>query len=97
VAAGEDQPEAVVGDHVLLLGLVVIGRGRRLQGPQLLQLLVATALAPEPVDRLVAGGGGDPGPRVLRNATLRPDLHGDQEGLLNRVLGEVEVAEYADQ
>ena len=82
---------------MLLLGLLVIGRGRRLERPQLLQLLVAAALAPEPVDRFVAGGGGDPGARVLRNATLRPDLHGDEEGLLNRVLGEVEVAEYADQ
>jgi hypothetical protein len=26
-----------------------------------------------------------------------PDLHGDDEGLLDRVLGEVEVAEDADQ
>jgi hypothetical protein len=87
----------VIGDQGGFLRNVVLVGGWRLERLKLLQLLRAATLSPEPVDRLVPGGGGDPGSRVLRNASLRPDLHGDDERLLNRVLGKVEVAEYADQ
>src|SRR5581483_9911374 len=52
---------------------------------------------PQPVDRLVPRGGRDPGAGVVREAPLRPDLHCHQEGLLDRILGEIEVAENADQ
>jgi hypothetical protein len=73
---------------------VVRGWGKR---PELILLLGQPALPPEPVDRLVAGGGGDPGPRVVRDPALGPHLHRDDEGLLDRLLSQVEVAEDADQ
>ena len=38
-----------------------------------------------------------PGPRVGGNPVARPALRGDREGLLGGLLGEVEVAEEADQ
>ena len=55
------------------------------------------AIAPDPVDRAVAGGGHEPGARVLRRAVARPALGRDRERLLRGFLGEVEVAEEADQ
>jgi hypothetical protein len=46
---------------------------------------------------MVAGGGGDPATRVGRHAIARPPAQGDGEGLLHRILGQVDVAEDADQ
>jgi hypothetical protein len=98
MAAGEDQAQAIVwNQELLLIELVVLGHRRWLERLKLLELLGAAALSPKPVDRLVPRGGRDPGAGVVRDASLGPDLHGGDERLLNRVLGEVEVAEYADQ
>src|SRR4029079_6662798 len=38
----------------------------------------------------------DPGARVVRDPSLGPTLQGDRERLLDRLLGEVAVAENAD-
>ena len=62
-----------------------------------IELLGSAALPSKPVDRLVPRGGRDPGARVVGYAPLGPDLDGGYERLLNRVLGEVEVTEHADQ
>ena len=55
------------------------------------------AIAADPVDRTVAGGGNQPRPRVLGRPVARPPLHRDRERLLRGFLGEIEVAEEADQ
>jgi len=59
--------------------------------------VVARRLPAQPVDRAVAGGGDDPGAGIRRDTVARPALRGDRERLLDGVLGEVEVAERADQ
>jgi hypothetical protein len=59
--------------------------------------IVSRRLAPEPVDGVVAGGRDDPTAGVRWHAGARPALHGHDEGLLDRLLGEVDVAEKADQ
>src|SRR5216683_899956 len=46
---------------------------------------------------LVAGRGDDPAARVGRHPRGRPALRGHREGLLDRLLGEVDVAEEAGQ
>ena len=55
------------------------------------------AIAANAVDGAVARGRHEPGARVGRDAISRPALRGDREGLLRGFLGEVEVAEEADQ
>ena len=93
VAAGEDQAEAVVvhGSH-LLRGLVAVvdelGLG---------VAVVARRLPAQAVDGPVAGGGDDPAAGVGRHAGGRPLLHGHRERVLDRLFGEVDVAEEADQ
>ena len=90
MGAGEEQPEAVVVDGA-----------ERLGGPEswsliiwaCLLLVVALALPAEPVEGLVAGGGGEPAAGVGRYAVGGPVLDGDGEGLGRRLLGDVEVAE----
>ena len=55
------------------------------------------AIAADAVDRAVARGRHQPGAGVGGDAVARPALRGDREGLLRGFLGEVEVAEEADQ
>jgi hypothetical protein len=45
----------------------------------------------------MAGGDNQPGPRVCGLTVPRPALGGDRERLLSGLLGEIEVAEEADQ
>jgi len=54
-------------------------------------------LAAQPVDGPVAGRRDEPGAGPLGDAVARPALGGDRERLLGGLLGEVEVAEEADQ
>ena len=92
VAAGEDELEPLVGDrrlfHVVL---------RRLWHVEQARLRGERAVAADAVDRAVPGGRHEPGNRVRGRAVARPALGGDRECLLGRFLGEVEVAEEADQ
>ena len=54
-------------------------------------------LASDPVDRAVAGGRGQPAAGIGRYAVARPPLDGRQQRLAGRLLGDVDVAEAADQ
>ena len=93
VAAGEDQLEAFVAEASVVLGLVLHGSSALEQ----LRLRGERALAPDPVDRAVARGRDQPPGGARRHAFARPALGGDRERLLGGLLGEVEVAEEADQ
>ena len=103
VAAGEDEPESVIGDHAMRLDLV--GGRSPLDEPRLgvglgLQdglLLGQDPCPPESVDGAAPGGGRDPGAGVVGDAIARPVLERRHERVLDRVLGQVEVAEDADQ
>jgi hypothetical protein len=55
------------------------------------------AVAPDAVDRPVARGGDKPGPRVVGRPVARPAFGGGRERLLRGFLGELKVAEEADQ
>jgi hypothetical protein len=81
MAAGEDQLQPLVGKGSLLQAC----------------LLAERPIAAQPVDRTVAGGDRQPGARVGRRAVPGPALGRDRERLLRGLLGEIEVAEEADQ
>jgi hypothetical protein len=96
VAAGEDELEALIGECRVVECFV----HRCLHGVWLVEqagLLVAFAIPPDAIDRGVARGRDEPRARVGRDAVARPAGRGGGEGLLRRLLGEVEVAEEADQ
>jgi hypothetical protein len=76
-----------------LNGVVALGR----QHGYLAEELLAASLAAQAVDGSIAGSGRDPAARVGRQAVARPGAQGDGERLLDCVLGEVDVAEGADQ
>ena len=60
-------------------------------------LLAPGPFAAQPVDRLVPGDAGDPCARVRRYAVPRPALQGDDECLLDCLLGRVEVTQDANE
>ncbi len=102
MTAGEDQAQPIVGD-----GHVVVRTGLRLDrrqlglddgiARQLLGLVPKPAPAADPVDRPVPGGRRDPGTRVVGDPAVGPDLEGGDERVLYSLLGEVEVAQDADE
>ena len=96
MAAGEDQPKPVVGNGAVL-DLVLLVAVRRHQRLELPHLVLEPMCPPDAVDRLVAGSRRDPGAGVARHTTLGPDLERDEERILHRFLGEVEVADDADE
>jgi hypothetical protein len=92
MAAGEHQLESLIGKRCSVQ--VVL---RRLGNVQQASLGGQGAVSPDSIDRPVAGGGQQPRSRVCGRAITRPPLGGDRECLLGGFLGEVEVAEEADQ
>src|SRR5262249_33663502 len=61
------------------------------------ELRLERAVTAQAVDRSVLRRRDEPGAGIRRDAVTRPALGGDRERLLDGVLGEVEVAERADQ
>jgi hypothetical protein len=92
MAAGEDELEPLVGKrrlvHVVLPGLWDVEQA---------DLGGQRAIAADAVDRPVARRDQQPGPGLGGRSVARPALGGDRERLLSGLLGEVEVAEEADQ
>jgi hypothetical protein len=92
VAAGEDKLEPLVrecrGVHRVLHCLGHVEQAG---------LRSERAVAADPVDRAVAPGRDEPCARARRDTIARPALGGDRERVLRGFLGEVEVAEEADQ
>jgi hypothetical protein len=93
VAAGEDELEPLVGEGRLLVHGVLHRLGHLEQAG----LRGQRAVAADPVDGAVARRRDQPCGRVGRRAVARPALGGDRERLLRGFLGEVEVAEEADE
>src|SRR5439155_25897441 len=92
VAAREQQLQPLVRDRALI--------GVALHDASLLEqasLLREPAAAANAIDGAVARGRDQPRSRVGREPRLAPALGGDREGLLRGFLGEIEVAEEANQ
>jgi hypothetical protein len=62
-----------------------------------LRLAGERPLATDSIQRAVSRGDDDPGRRIRGNAVMRPPEERRLEGVLKRVLGELEVTEDANQ
>jgi len=93
VTAGEDELKPLIGD----LGLIHLGlRDLGCRGCEQPQLGSEHAVAAQPVDRRVPRRGHQPRRRPGWQAVARPAPRGGREGLRDGLLGELEVAEVAD-
>ncbi len=95
MAAGEEEPQAVIGSHrsSCLDARAHCGGLAR----QLLHPLAIAGMPPQSVDCLAACRGHQPGAGVIGDAVLRPVLEGGDGGILHQLLGHVPVAEDADE
>src|SRR2546430_1784807 len=85
--AGEDQPQLIVGDFFVLRGCL----------RHVVFLGDFALAATQTIDCLEPAGRHKPRSRIGRNALGRPLLDGRRERLLQRLLGEIEVAEETNQ
>ena len=97
MAAGKDQPQHVVVER---------GARRPRRRPprscsnslrQLALLAAKRDLPADPVDRLVASDIDQPRPRIGRRIGGGPAFQRHRERILQRILGEIEIADQADQ
>ena len=94
VAAGEDQPQHVVGDFVWLES----GRPRAVGlGCELRCLVTPPRLAPIAIDGAVSGHAAQPSQGLVGDALLGPQREGLGEDLLGHVFGCFEAAEDSHQ
>src|SRR5437762_7306136 len=92
MAAGEDQLEPLAANSLVLQ--FVHGCLRHLE---LAFLLLKPALPTDAIDGPVSSGRDQPSDRVVRCPVSRPALGGRGKSFLCGLLGELEVAEEADQ
>src|SRR5262245_20063218 len=96
MTAREDQPQPIVLDVLGFTGYGAHGLCLEALGQLRLGRVEAGAAA-HGVDGLEAAGGYEPRARVGRRPRPRPLLDRGREGLVQRLLGELEAAEEADQ
>src|SRR5215475_6939318 len=96
MAAREDQAQPVVLHRASPLirrwRLILVVQQGSLSVP-----VVPRRLPPELIDGAVLGGCRDPPARVGRQTGLRPASESNRERVLDRLFGDVNVAEEADQ
>ena len=92
MAAGEDEAQPVVLEALVVL----VGGPAAAPVRRLAEQAVEPGTSPEPIDRLEAAGRDEPGAGL---AACRPGASSTAatEGVLENLLGEVEVAQQADQ
>ncbi len=96
VAAGEDEPQPVIGDALVFDHRLLGGFALEMNG-EIVPRGVEAGAAAEPVDRLEAAGRHQPCPRIFRHAIARPLRRGGGKGVMQRLFGTVEVTEETDQ
>jgi hypothetical protein len=95
MAANENQPQPVILDVFLTLGIRELLRfGMK---DQVLLRGVGARSPAHRVNGFEAGRRNQPGPRIFGNAALLPYVQRRRKGLLHGVLGEIKVPEQAYQ
>jgi hypothetical protein len=96
VTASEDQPQAIVFDAAFIFRHVG-GVDRECICAEVVDAGYESRVATHAVDCAVAPGAHEPRARVGRNSVTQPLLERHPERILQRLLGDVEVSEEADQ
>jgi hypothetical protein len=95
MAAGENEPQAIVLDRLAVRWTGLVDDGIHLLGDILYR--VETRTPAYAIDGLEATGGYQPRARIRRDAVARPLLERRPESIVQRLLGEIEVAQQPDQ
>jgi hypothetical protein len=96
VATGEEEFKTLIRDRVIQMKLE-IGGLRLFSQLDFPEQPSDTLLSTQAINGFVLGDGHQPAGRVDRQTISSPAVNGSGERLLERVLGEIEVPETADQ
>jgi len=102
VATSEEEPQPLVGELRVLVPVLILQRASAHpfeggEGLELFLLAGKRGVAAEAVDGLAPGDTGEPGRRIARDACDGPLPQGGDAGVLQRVLGQCEVARGDDE
>ena len=97
MAAGEDQPQAVIDDRALLVlvGVLLAIEPHQLRQP--IRSIRHRPVAAHPIDRPPPRGDREPRARLGRDAVAPPRADRVRERVLDRVLRQLKVAHMSDQ
>jgi hypothetical protein len=95
MTAGEYQSQAIVPEHLVVIGFLRPGGigSRRLPQNQVPKSNVAA----DSIDSLVPSNVNQPGARIVGYASLRPAFEGRGKSFLPRLLGQIEISQETDQ
>jgi hypothetical protein len=98
MATGEDQPEPVVFHELSLVLVLRVGFTPKLKvRTELVMELTTSGRATNTINRAIPRSSDDPPSRVRWNSILWPFLAGNEERILNGVLGGFVIAEDANE
>ena len=97
MTTGENQPQPVVFDILVFM----CQRGAGSRSVELLgefhKRRIETSAFSKRIDGLETSGGNEPGAQIARHAIAGPLLDGCEEGFVQRLLGEFEVAKQSNE
>ncbi|MNN19051.1 hypothetical protein D3C81_1322790 [compost metagenome] len=94
MAAREDQPQAIVGEQLLITGVLPLALDEH---DQVSLRTVETRTAPHRVNGLEPAGRDQPCTWILGDTIALPALDGNEEGIMHGLLCQVEIPQQADQ
>ena len=96
MAARKDQPQPFILEHGFFRHVGDL-LGQRVQACQFVALRFQQSAPPQQIHRFVSSRRNQPCTRVRGRTGFRPSRQRRRERLLHRVLGEIQIAEKADQ
>ena len=97
VTAGEDQPQAIIDDRALFDHRPVLLLVEAYELCKALGAIRHRAVAAQAIDRAPPRRDREPRTRIRRNAVARPRRERGRIGVLDRVLGQLEIAHMTNQ
>ena len=97
MAAGEDQAQPVVFDAFVVHASAIVACQRTSRSVDIVRQRLESGAPAHCIDGLEPAGRNEPGARIGGHAIARPLLQRRPERVVQRLFGEIEVAEQADQ
>src|SRR5579863_6945580 len=102
MTAGKNQAQPVIRKRVILKAVLLIRPFSRTpllfeMSRELVVRRIESRPSPQSINGFESGGRNQPGPRVVRYTTFRPQAQRSRKGFVHRLFGKIKITEQADQ